>query len=244
MAMRPSDTAQRFKAMDEGPDVGLPGEDPQAMRLEAARQAMIRMGIIEPDEFSEPSGLSREEQGLGLDTRRPSPEDAASKLLSQGGDQSALVGERGQSPQPKSRTLEQEQQAAQDARSMAGRPPQSTRGKLAEPEKDAPKAALDRFEAVGEMDFDKVARPPGDPFVYAMKGDKIFVMDSKNPKAGFRDVTGIQNAAAIRSVIEKFGKAAEPYAKRSGGGTMDMRELTGVEDRPPLEEERILGTKR
>ena len=112
-----------------------------------------------------------------------------------------------------------------------------------QPLSDRPKAQLERFEAVGEMDFDKVARPPGDPFEYAMKGGKIFVRDTRKNE-GFRDVSGIQNEAAIRSVIEKFGKTAEPYAKRSGGGTMDMRELTGVEDRPPLEEERILGTKR
>ena len=70
------------------------------------------------------------------------------------------------------------------------------------------------------MDFDKVARPPGDPFVYAMKGGKIFVMDTRNDE-GFRDVSGIQNEAAIREVIAEFGETP-------GLSDKEMAEKAGI----------------
>ena len=103
---------------------------------------------------------------------------------------------------------------AEEYESAATKPPEPA----SEPK---PKAQLDRFGAVGEMDFDKVARPPGDPFVYAMKGGKIFVMNPKKPNEGFRDVTGIQNAAAIRGVIEKFGETP-------GLSDREMAEKAGI----------------
>lgn len=96
--------------------------------------------------------------------------------------------------------------------------------KAPEPKKPAsepkPKAQLERFKAVGEMDFDKVARPPGDPFEYAMKGGKIFVRDTRKDE-GFRDVSGIQNAAAIRGVIAEFGETP-------GLSDKEMAEKAGI----------------
>lgn len=109
-------------------------------------------------------------------------------------------------------------------------------GPMPEPE---PKSEHRRFAESKETSYDKVARQPGDRFEYAMKGDRIFVRDTTTDEE-FRDVTGIQNEAAIKEVLEKYGSPQQkiedrpPGFKRSGGGTMDMRELTGVEERPPV----------
>lgn len=108
--------------------------------------------------------------------------------------------------------------------------------------KTKPKAQLERFKAVGEMDFDKVARPPGDPFEYAMKDGKIFVRDTRNDE-GFRDVTGIQNEAAIRGVIDEFGKMPADKARAAFAGR-DVTKSTPAIKEGMFEEERILGTRR
>ena len=138
--------------------------------------------------------------------------------------------------------------SSDDDMSMLGQSSQpSTESKR---EKDAPKAQLERFKAVGEMDFDKVARPPGDPFEYAMKDGKIFVRDTRKDE-GFRDVSGIQNEAAIRGVIEKFGKMPADKARAAFAGRDVTKSTPAIEEgmdpsgrRLVLEEERILGTKR
>lgn len=104
---------------------------------------------------------------------------------------------------------------------------------------EQPKSEHRRFAESKETSYDKVARQPGDRFEYAMKGDRIFVRDTTTDEE-FRDVTGIQNEAAIKEVLEKYGSPQQkiedrpPGFKRSGGGTMDMRELTGVEEPPPV----------
>jgi hypothetical protein len=136
---------------------------------------------------------------------------------------------------------------AEEYESSAATKPPEPKKPASEPK---PKAQLERFKAVGEMDFDKVARPPGDPFEYAMKDGKIFVRDTRNDD-GFRDVTGIQNEAAIRGVIDEFGKMPADKARAAFAGRDVTKSTPAIKEgmdplgrRLVLEEERILGTKR
>ena len=71
-------------------------------------------------------------------------------------------------------------------------------------------------QAADQAKYDKVASQKGDPFEYAMKGDRIFVRDTRKGE-DFRDVTGIQNEAAIREVLARGGKTPdEATAERAG----------------------------
>lgn len=121
--------------------------------------------------------------------------------------------------------------------SMGESPTEVTAG-AAEMLQQRPKSEHRRFAESKETRYDKVARQPGDPFEYAMKGDRIFVR--KKGEEEFRDVTGIANDSQIRAVINEHGKAQEkkderPHTfKRSGGEPMSAQERTGVEDRPPV----------
>jgi hypothetical protein len=109
---------------------------------------------------------------------------------------------------------------------------------LQQREPRGPKSEHRRFAESKETSYDKVATRAGDPFEYAMKGDRIFVR--KKGEEEFRDVTGIANDSQIRALINEHGKAQEkkderPHTfRRSGGEPMSVQERTGVEDRPPV----------
>ena len=220
MAMRPKTQAELM-----GPSDGVQtAQESQQMRLDAIRKAMMDAGIIKPEEFSyggpQPLGAT--------DFLTPTP---GSLFSGEGPPENESPAQMGDFPEknPQSdsltpredKILRAQRRSSMDKDLNNSMTPNPYGQSVPEPEKDAPKAELDRFGAVGEMDFDKVARPPGDPFVYAMKGGKIFVMNPKKPNEGFRDVTGIQNAAAIRGVIAEFGETP-------GLSDREMAEKAGI----------------
>jgi hypothetical protein len=228
-----------------------------AMRPSLATPGRSRAAFVPPQNFSEirssgaVAGIQRE-----LEKARQSGDEAKEQsLLDMLGDSDPVAQAKKDSEIPEGLTAAQAK-LVDDLVGEAGMPEgfQDRARERAQPKaqpksEPKPKAQLERFESVGDMDFDKVARPPGDPFVYAMKGGKIFVMNPKKPNEGFRDVTGIQNEAAIRGVIEKFGEAPEREAisadkARAAFAGRDVTQSTPAIKEGMLEEERILGTRR
>ena len=87
---------------------------------------------------------------------------------------------------------------------------------------------IDDSRAADQAKYDRVASQKGDPFEYAMKGNRIFVRDTRKDE-DFRDVTGIQNEAAIREVLAKGGKTPDE-ATAEGAGIMPALKDGAMDD--------------